>query len=484
MSFFGSIINRFAPNHATSSEQLPYGYLFNSYAAAFGVHCAESVYMLESITASNRMYQFSPTQMMKIVCKEAAKLALTDYNITLSDIAGSDEMAKFIEHSVADLISNLPRYLEIGLALGGLIFKPAHNGISIVSPLNFIPTAFDSLGNITEAIFIDYIRRNGKIYTKLEYHHWLASDYCIDTKVFVSDTFAEIGTLVEPTIVAEWAKINTSVTIANLSAPLFSYFRVPGTNSIDETSTLGTSFAAAATEYLRSFDSVFAGLKADMETTRKVIFVNNAALLDINKKQLNIGGRAAKGSPQFTHNPIPTLIVGINGNADMIKEFNPSCNVNSFKTALQMLLNLISIACGMSTGWLVFDTKTGRVTATQVESEDSATVSTIVSIRSSLNRAIEGAINSLVNFLQLYNKSPFAFKINFYARDLSATPYADRERVMQLVRDGLYPLDKYLKEFEGLSADEVAAFILQKGEKATEDDSEVDIDSSGIKTNQ
>lgn len=484
MSFFGNIISRFTNSPAPSAEQPSYGYLFNSYAAAFGVRCAESTYMLESITNSNRVYQFSPTQMMKIVCKEAAKLALTDYNITLSDIEGSAEMAKFIEQSVADLISNLPRYLEIGLALGGLIFKPAHNGISIVSPLNFIPTAFDSLGNITEAIFVDYIRRNGKIYTKLEYHHWLASDYCIDTKVFESDSFMELGNNVDPTVIAEWAKINTSVTISNLSAPLFAYFRVPGTNSIDETSTLGTSFTAAAMEYLRSFDSVFAGLKADMETTRKVIFVNNAALLDINKKQLNIGGPAAKGSPQFIHNPIPNLIVGINGNADALKEFNPSCNVNSFKTALQMLLNLISIACGMSTGWLVFDTKTGRVTATQVESEDSATVSTIVSIRSSLNRAIEGAINSLVSFLQLYNKSPFAFKINFYARDLSATPYADRERVMQLVRDGLYPLDKYLKEFEGLSADEVSAFISQKGEKATEDNSEVDIDSSGIKTNQ
>jgi hypothetical protein len=154
----------------------------------------------------------------------------------------------------------------------------------------------------------------------------------------------------------------------------------------------------------------------------------------------------------------------------MIKEFNPSCNIKDFKIALQTVLSLIAISCGFSTGYFSFDTRRGVVTATQVESEDSTTICTITAIRSALNTAVESAVNSLTALLQLYNRSQFTFKLQFYARDLSATPYADRERVMQLVRDGLYPLDKYLRDFEGFTEEEVNNFITKQqgqGSKST-----------------
>lgn len=456
MSFISSILDRFRGPHIIDESPEQYNLLFNSYAAAFGEKPAISYNMLQSIINWDREYRLMPTQLMKILCKEVSKLALTDYKIELVDVTGPADLAKLVQSSIKAIVSRLPQYLECGIALGGLMFKPSQFGISIISPLNFIPISYNSAGDITAAIFIEYSRKGEMNYTKLEYHHWLGKDYCVDTKIYKSRNPFELGFNVAAQEVAEWANIEPQVTISNLKSPLFYYFRMPGANSIDMKSPLGISIAASAFEYLRSFQKVYDGFKSDMETTRKVIFVSNTALVSIKKNN-----SLPEGPSIYTDNPIPNLIVGINGNdvGNMIKEFNPSCNVSDFKTAMQLLLNLISVSCGFSSGYFTFDTRHGVVTATQVESEDQQTVSTIQSIREALNTAIEGAIKSLVDFLALYSKSTLTYTVNFYSKDLTATPYADRERVINLVREGLYPLEKYLRDYEGFKDNEITAFM-------------------------
>ena len=465
MSLFSSLTDKLSGVSRSASNPESYSLLFNSYAAAFGEHPAMSYDMLQAIIAWDREYRLVPTKVMQIICKEASKLALTDYKIELIDTSGPADEIKLIEDSVSRLVSQLPQYLECGIALGGLMFKPSQYGISIISPLNFVPISYNSSGDITAAIFVEYSRKGDMHYTKLEYHHWLGQDYCVDTKVYKSRNPFELGFNIAPAEVADWANIDTQVTISNLKNPLFKYFRMPGANSIDPRSPLGISIAAAAFDYLHSFQHVYDGFKADMETTRKVIFVNNAALVKPGKNNITENGTAL-----FSRNPIPNLIIGINGNSETIKEFNPSCNVKDFKIALQLLLNMVALSCGFSAGFLLFDNRHIQ-TATQVESEDQQTVSTIMAIRESLNTAIEGAIESLADFLTLYSKSAVSFKVNFYARDLTATPYADRERVVQLVRDGLYPLEKYLRDYEGLKDNEIASFKAQISAQGTVEDS-------------
>lgn len=463
MSFMSNLIERFTGSNKLIDESPEqYNLLFSSYAAAFGEKPAISYYMLQSIINWDREYRLMPTQMMKILCKEASKLALTDYKIELVDIEGPADVANLVQSAINSLVSRLPKYLECGIALGGLMFKPSQFGISIISPLNFIPISYNSAGDITAAIFIEYSRKGEMNYTKLEYHHWLGKDYCVDTKIYKSRNPFELGFNVAAQEVAEWAQIDPQVTIANLNSPLFYYFRMPGANSIDMRSPLGISIAASAFEYLRSFQFVYDGFKMDMETTRKVIFVSNSALVGVKKEQNY--GNLRDASPIMAHNPIPNLIMGINGSdvRNNIQEFNPSCNVKDFKIAMQLLLNLISVSCGFSSGYFTFDTRRGVVTATQVESEDQQTVSTIQAIRESLNTAVEGAIKALVNFITLYSNKTLSYTVNFYAKDLTATPYADRERVINLVREGLYPLEKYLRDYEGFKDNEIAAFIAQR----------------------
>lgn len=424
-------------------------HLFNKMAAQFGVVCTESDTMLTAINYWNSLFQYSRTQVMKTVCHEAAKLALTDIDISITaSLTLKEDNRVLLNDIMQDLKAKLVKDLEVGIALGGLVIKPTLNGFDLIAPTNFIPISFSSKGELYSAIFIDRLFRNGYIYTKLEYHHFVDNKYVIDNKAFRSKNTFDLGGECSLKDTYTWRDIEAHTEIDNLEKPLFAYFRMPGYNNIDETSSLGISICSPAVEYLCDFDSTYKGFIADMETTRKVIFVNNASMISMPANQ--------KGKRDFVHNPIPNLIVGMNGNIDQIKEFNPSCNVNEFKEALQMLLNLIATSSGFTSGYFVFDSTRKAVTATQIESEDQVTVSTISAIRESLEAAVIKAVEALINTLYLYKKLPSnTYTTTFYARDLSATPAADRAHTLELVKAGYYPLELYLKEYEGFSDDDL-----------------------------
>ena len=418
--------------------------IFSKIASSFGVSCAESPRMISAINVWNSVFQGSKTQIMKTVCHEASKLVLNEASISVDGEVDSDNTVKA---AISGLENKLFRTLEIGIALGGMIIKPTLKGFDLVSPTNFIPIEYNAEGGITSAIFVDTIYRSDKIYRKAEYHHFEGDVYMIDSKAFVSKYSYSLGSQCSLSDVREWKDISPHIEIVNIEAPLFAYFRMPGFNNIDETSNLGISLCSSAIEYLSAFDNVFDGFKADIETTRKVIFVEKASLLNVDSQ--------AKRQKNFEKNPIPNLIVGMN-NTDKIKEFNPSCNVNEFKTALQMLLDMISVSCGFTSGYFTFDNKRAAVTATQIESEDQVTISTISAIRNNLKRAVEQAYYAYITILKLYDIYPDTINtISFYARDLSVTPEADKQHTLELVKQGYYPLELYLKEYEGFTEDDI-----------------------------
>ena len=426
---------------------------FIKMANAFGISSIESDTMIKAIEMWNSVFQRSKTQIMKTVCHEAAKLTLTDMDITVSSRNTISEAEKAVLNTaVSDLKNKLTRKLELGIALGGLIIKPTTKGFDIIAPTDFIPVSFNASGELCSVIFIDKMKKNGVFYTKLEYHHFEGEKYVIDNKVFCSKNEYELGDVCKPKNTEAWADLESHVEILNLAKPLYSYFRMPGCNNVDETSEQGISLCSSAIEYIHSFDNAFDGFRADLETTRKVIFVNNSSMLSLDK---SIAGKQR----DFTHNPLPNLIVGMNGGVDQIKEFNPSCNVNEFKTALQMLLDIIATSSGFTTGYFTFDNRRAAVTATQIESEDQNTIATISSIRENLKVAITDAVIAFIDTLYLYNMlQKDDYDVTFYARDLSVTPEADRQHTLALVKEGYYPLELYLKEYEGFSDEDIEKY--------------------------
>lgn len=444
----------------TNTDQSFNTNLFVQYAKQFGVEPIDSSVMVQAINVWNECYQNSRAQIMKVVCREAAKLTLTDISLTVVQTGGSEDTIDALNGVLKKLTNLLSDSLEVGFALGGLVFKAESGRICVIAPTNFIPIEVDSDGNLWSAIFVEQISRSDTVFTKLEYHHFVNNAYMIDTVCLRSRNRYESGHQCNLSDVPQWRSINPHIEIYNIDRPLFGYFRMPSFNNIDEGSSSGISFCSPAMEYIVSFDQVFDEFKKDMATTRKVVFVNNTSLIGQNTDKYGRG--SLKSSSDFTKNPIPNLIVGVSGNADSIKEFNPSCNVVEFRTALQMLLDLIAVSCGFTAGYFSFDNNRNAVTATQIESEDQVTVSTITAVRINLEAAISAAIDAVYVYKQLdENAKSATYEFSFDARDLSATPIADRDHTLSLVEKGFYPLSYFLQEYQGMSEAEAIEAMQQ-----------------------
>ena len=138
---------------------------------------------------------------------------------------------------------------------------------------------------------------------------------------------------------------------------------------------------------------------------------------------------------------------------------------------INSILSMISTKAGFSQGQFVLDRKSGRITATQIESDDSETVETIEDIRASLRAAVKDLIYAIDKYCDVFFNMPSGY-VNalddevadediFYFKDLLSTFEQDRARAMQLMTQGIYSKKKYLMEYEGFDEKEAEEMLAE-----------------------
>lgn len=185
--------------------------------------------------------------MAKHISDTRAKLTTLDIGIAIS----SSPRADFLQELADDLLKRLPDRVAEADRLGGLIIKWNGETWDYVLPGNFGITAKDDNGEIIGAIFAAHTSQGSAHYTRLEYHRFEGNAaeggklYKVSNKAFKNQLSTKgevtLGAEVALTKVDAWAHMEPEVTIANLEAPLFAYYRVPGANTIDPASPLGLS---------------------------------------------------------------------------------------------------------------------------------------------------------------------------------------------------------------------------------------------------
>lgn len=419
----------------------------------FGIHPAESTVMYTAMNAWNNFYKGSDSQLMKTICSEAAKLTLTDAEIIISSPRGTTPRLRWLQGRANQLLNQLQEKLELGYVLGSLVIKPCVDGLEVLTPFNYIPIEYDFDGRLTSAIFIKRRKSDRHIITLLEYHHFSDDSYFIDSKVFSSSEWSSLGYCIDFCPFSAW-HYEDQVQIKGIDTPLFAQFKTPLTNNVDECSNAGISFCSSCFNLLIDFDKQYKEFIRDLLTARRTVFMANSAMQKITKPS-----QLKNNAPSVIENPAPDFIIGFEGNKDNFFEFNPTLNVDDRKAGLQAQLDMISSSIGFTSGYFSFDTIRGGVTATQIESEDQRTSATIASMRKPLEYAIVSAVkqlNVLCFIYEMFNESEYSpIDVQFTALDLSVTPAEDRERIRALVEKGLYPVKKYLAEYEGLTQDEI-----------------------------
>ena len=200
-----------------------------------------------------------------------------------SDITGSAR-ADFLNEQYNKVKERLNENLEVGNAVGGLVFKPYVKDnkiyVDLVKGSCFYPTDFDNSGNITGGIFVSQLTKGDNIYTRLEYHKFyekaVESDinYIIKNVAYKSNDNSTLGTKIKLSDVQEWENIQEETAIRYIEKPLFSYYKPPIANNIDPESPVGVSVYARAINLIKEADRQFGRIIWEYEASEKAVYVD------------------------------------------------------------------------------------------------------------------------------------------------------------------------------------------------------------------
>lgn len=406
----------------------------------------------------------------KFICYYASKKTCMDLRIK---VEGS-ERADYIESCIKAMVDKSIRdKVEDACGLGGIIFKPSgsynpNDAIDYILPGDFVVTEKNSNGDIMGIIFFDRITKGKKYYTRLEYHHFesiISIDsgeairvYTIENKAFVSRKDDDIGDVISLTDVEEWKNIEPIESFSNVEKTLFGYFKMPSNNTFDYDSPEGVAIFSNCIEELKDLDIAWSRKSNEVDDSQHITFIDETALTTIDQRT------GLKGKLE-----LPRFVKGIKrGKIDaenVVDEHTATLLTTDRINDINSILSMISTKSGFSQGQFVMDEKTGRVTATQIESDDIETIETISDIRKSLKAAIKDLIYALDVYCDVRFDMPSGY-VNaldedvpdedvFYFKDLLSTFEQDRARAYQLMTMGVYSKRQYLKEYEGFSDEEV-----------------------------
>lgn len=411
----------------------------------------------------------------KFICYYTAKKTCLDLAVR---VEGSDR-ADYINECIKNMVKKSIRdKVEDACSLGGMIFKPSGtynpaSAIDYVMPGSYAVTEKNSNGDILGIIFIDRLIKGDDYFTRLEYHHFTddsnttgdftGRNYVIENKAFKSNSSSNIGRRISLDSVPEWEKIEPVLVIDNVELPLFGYFKMPYNNTIDYASPEGVAVFANAVEELKNLDIAWTRKADEADDSQHITFVDESALGKTNRET---GKKELKNLPRFVRG----MRMGVD-KASTIEEHVPTMLTTDRIADINSILSMISTKCGFSQGQFVLDRKTGRITATQIESDDSETVETITDIRNALEAAINDLIYALNKYCDVFFNMPDGY-VNaldpevtdedvYYFKDLMASFEQDRARAYQMVLQGMYSKKKYLMEYEGFSEQEALEMLAE-----------------------
>lgn len=147
------------------------------------------------------------------IAGELARLVTVEMT---SKVEGSPR-AKYLQGEYQQVLDGIRTNAEVAAAGGGLVFKPyvdgGHIAVDCVPAWRFLPTAFNSRGKVTGAVFVELVQKGKTFYTRMEHHQLTDVGYTIRNLAFQSLTSSAIGTQCDLASVDEWADLEPELTI-------------------------------------------------------------------------------------------------------------------------------------------------------------------------------------------------------------------------------------------------------------------------------
>lgn len=386
------------------------------------------------------------------IAAEVARLTTVELR---SEITGG-ERAEFLQQMYQPVLDKLRRYIEYGCAKGGLVFKPYVDGkrisVDMVQADCFFPTAFDSSGKMTGAIFVAQEKSSDKIYTRLEEHFIDAEGYHVTNRAFLSHTEGVLGMEISLSEVSFWAHLSPQVLIENVSTLLIGYFKVPYANTVDDGSPLGVSVYSRAGELICEADKQYSRLLWEFESGERALYVSDMAF------RLDKNGQAVIPDKRLYR------LLGIEqGGDDLFSDWTPTLREEHILRGLNSILRKIEFNCGLAYGTLS-DVDNVDKTAEEVRASKQRSYSMICDVQKALWIALSELVSAMDTLCSLYGLAPEGeYDISFEFDDsMIADRKAEFEEKKQLVSDGIMLPWEFRMWYFGESEEQAKAALSER----------------------
>ena len=367
----------------------------------------------------------------KAVCSEMASLVWSEecaVHVSMNGwteqknedgvITTPDPLNEFI-HDVLERNAfgeKMQEFVEQGLALGGAackVWRDARrdregNEIPNTGVLRlgyamadqFVPLAWDN-AKVYEGVFISRQARRGYYYTRLEWHRWNGTTYVITNELYRAEM--QRGAEGENQDIlgvrcplSELFPELEEETEVRVDESLFTYWRTPIANNLDDNSPLGVSIYANALETLHAIDICYDSLVQEFRLGKKKIIVPARFLRAVTDP--------VTGQMRRYYDPNDESFVGMadDDGTSGLKDISVELRVEEHVAALNALLSVLCLQLGFSATTFSFDEHQGLKTATEVVSENSKTFKTIKTIQNQLRPMVEHLVRNIVDVAILY----------------------------------------------------------------------------------
>lgn len=361
--------------------------------------------------------------MAKALTSELAGMVWTDQcevNLTSNGAEDNDKLHDFINDVLAGNNFNVKMLeaIEQCAALGGEALKtwyevrhdaegneiPNSGRIKIGYCMSdqFVPTAWDN-AEVSEAVFVDRKAKDGYYFTRLEWHKWNGTTYVITNELYRAE-IKQNGTETQDILGFRYPLNLIYPYMAELTElpqfdkSLFSYFRTPTANNLDDNSPLGVSIYANAMDTLHALDIAYDSFVREFRLGKKRIIVPARMIKTVIDPA---SGKAVRyfDATDETYEALSTD----DPDTLRIQDNSVELRVEEHVAGINAFLNILCLQVGLSAGTFSFDAKNGLKTATEVVSENSKTYKTVKNFQNMIKPAITRLVENIIAIATLYD---------------------------------------------------------------------------------
>lgn len=329
--------------------------------------------------------------------KMAATLTSTMATLATSELTVSTGAGARADWMQAQLDGNLLPSLFEAVQLAGVggmaAVKPYVDGgsiyVEIIPRSRIFPKHWGPNRRLDAGYFTDFDKLDdGTAVVRVESFAMEDGGLHITNKAYRLKERGWMGEEVPLADVPRWAGLQPDLLVGGVDRPHFGLLRMPGVNTVDG-SAYPVSLYANALDSIRELDATYYDFFWERSTGKRRMILDRAAAM-----KDPVSGKPAVNFKELASDYYMTLDMPDEKPWD---DYTPAFRFSEYKTAMETQLRMLEMQVGFSQGTFAIDPKTGRVTATQIISDDKTTYNTIKAIQD------RGMVTGLQDVLYWYD---------------------------------------------------------------------------------